>query len=82
MASAYVDELLGQPPLTNPDLRDDPIEALRAISALRRRLETDEEVAVHRARTAGLSWAAIAAALGVTKQAVHRKYVGRRWRRG
>ncbi len=67
---------------------DDPLAALRACARQRRELETDEEVLVHRARNRGLTWAAIAEALGVTKQAVHQKHGGqpragrRRWGRG
>jgi DNA-directed RNA polymerase specialized sigma24 family protein len=60
----------------------DPAAALRRIAELRRELQRNEEALVHRARVAGLSWADIAAALGVSKQAVHKKYVGRRWPRG
>ncbi|UQW99859.1 hypothetical protein [Streptomyces sp. RerS4] len=56
----------------------DPIEALREAAALRRRLEGQEEVLVHRARVAGTTWTQIAEALGVSKQAVHKKYGGRR----
>jgi DNA-directed RNA polymerase specialized sigma24 family protein len=60
---------------------DDPAAALRAFAELRRELEREEEALVHRGRVAGLSWVEIAACLGVTKQAVHKKYAGRRWRR-
>ncbi|AGS69170.1 hypothetical protein [Streptomyces collinus] len=56
----------------------DPLEALREAAALRRRLEGQEEVLVHRARVAGTTWTQIAEALGVSKQAVHKKYGGRR----
>lgn len=53
---------------------DDPGQALRAAAELRR--ESDRRIAalVRRARNAGLSWVAIADALGVSKQAVHRRY--------
>lgn len=56
---------------------DDPIEALRAISRLHRELDRVEAVAVRRARNANASWQLIALALGVSRQAVHKKY-GRR----
>ncbi|MCC3296653.1 hypothetical protein LOC59_03625 [Arthrobacter sp. zg-Y916] len=55
----------------------DPLQALREATALRRRLEGHEEVLVHRARVSGTTWAQIAEALGVSKQAVHKKYGGR-----
>jgi hypothetical protein len=57
---------------------DDPRAALRSSSELRRVVERREAVVVRRARVAGLAWAEIAMALGVTKQAVHRKYAGSR----
>lgn len=56
---------------------EDPIEALRAIERLRRELDRVESVAVRRARNANASWQLIALALGVSRQAVHKKY-GRR----
>lgn len=58
---------------------DDPLSALRGGAELRRVVERHEAVLVRRARAAGLSWAQIAAELGVTKQAVHRKYGGSRF---
>ena len=61
----------------------DPLVALRELAQARTELEREEEVLVHRARNGGATWAAIAAALGVSKQAVHQKHgAGRRpWRR-
>jgi len=56
---------------------DDPLLALRATTALRAEVERLEAVQVRRARVAGLAWAQIADAIGVSKQAVHKKY-GRR----
>ncbi|MFD1715509.1 hypothetical protein ACFSBZ_13635 [Amnibacterium flavum] len=56
---------------------DDPIVALGAIARLRAELDRVEAVAVRRARVTGTSWQLIALALGVTRQAVHKKY-GRR----
>lgn len=53
---------------------DDPYTALRAITQLRGELDRAEAAAVRRARNAGYSWQLIALSLGVSKQAVHRKY--------
>lgn len=52
----------------------DPAVGLRAVAALRRLVEQLEDLQVARARTAGWSWAEIATALGVSKQAVHKKH--------
>ncbi len=68
--------------MTSTRTGGDPLAALRALADARAELERDEEALVHRARNDGLTWAAIAEALGVTKQAVHQKHGGgRRWRR-
>jgi hypothetical protein len=56
---------------------DDPYIALRAIARLRAELDSTEAVAVRRARNAGASWQLVGLALGVSRQAVHKKY-GRR----
>jgi hypothetical protein len=56
---------------------EDPGEGLHAIAALRRLLDRMELLHVQRARGLGWSWEQIAAALGVTKQTVHRKHRGR-----
>jgi hypothetical protein len=53
---------------------DDPIQALNAIAKLRKELDRVEAIAVRRARNANASWQFIALALGVSKQAVHKKY--------
>lgn len=55
----------------------DPRVGLRAVAALRRLLETLENLHVDNARAQGWSWQDIAEELGVTKQTVHRKH-GRR----
>ena len=47
---------------------------LAAIAEAKRELTRREEVAVRRARNAGLSWAEIGTLLGVTRQTMHRKY--------
>ncbi len=51
-----------------------PETALRALTALRQELESMEPALVQRALHAGASWSHIARALGVSKQAAHRKY--------
>ena len=53
---------------------EDPYTALRAIAELRRELDRVEAVTVRSARNRGMSWQIIALALGVTKQAVHKRY--------
>ena len=53
---------------------DDPIEALNAIAELHRELDSVEAVTVRRARATGAPWQLIALALGVSRQAVHKKY--------
>ncbi len=52
----------------------DPEVALRALTALRQELNATEAELVQRALQAGASWSRIARALGITKQAAHRKY--------
>ncbi|MCC9196722.1 helix-turn-helix domain-containing protein [Arthrobacter sp. zg-Y820] len=55
----------------------DPAVGLRAVAALRRLVEQLEFLQVQNARRQGWSWAEIAAAIGVSKQAVHKKHAGR-----
>jgi DNA-directed RNA polymerase specialized sigma24 family protein len=52
-------------------------EGLRAVVALRKLLETLETLQVGNARRQGWSWQEIADALGVSRQAVHKKHAGR-----
>ena len=56
---------------------DDPAEALRAVRALRDLADRLETLQVERARDLGWSWQEVADALGVSRQAVHKKH-GRR----
>jgi hypothetical protein len=56
----------------------DPAVGLRAVASLRQLVEELQELQVDNARAAGWSWQRIASVLGVSKQAVHKKYAGRR----
>jgi hypothetical protein len=57
----------------------DPRVGLRAVVALRRLVEQLEAIQVQNARSLGWSWQEIASELDVSKQAVHKKYAGRRF---
>jgi hypothetical protein len=59
----------------------DPQVGLAAVASLRVLLESLEELQVQNARVSGWSWEEIGRALGISKQAVHRKYGRRRRRR-
>lgn len=52
----------------------EPETGLRAVRSLRELAERLELLQVRRARDFGLSWQEIADALGVSRQAVHKKY--------
>lgn len=51
-----------------------PAEALQAVAQLQKEVGRTEASLVRKARQTGLSWEAIAQCLGLSKQAVHRKY--------
>ncbi|MET4542490.1 hypothetical protein ABIE37_004301 [Arthrobacter bambusae] len=51
-----------------------PAEALYAVAELQKEVGRREASLVRAARQSGLSWEAIALCLGVSKQAVHKKY--------
>jgi DNA-directed RNA polymerase specialized sigma24 family protein len=53
---------------------DDPAEALAAVVSLRRLAEQLERAAVARAVEQGWTWAQVAEALGVTRQAAHKRH--------
>jgi hypothetical protein len=57
---------------------DDPEIGLAAVVALRQLLDQLEALQVASARDHGWTWERIAAALGVTRQSVHKKYATRR----
>src|SRR4051812_20246933 len=55
----------------------DPRTGLRAVVALQRLAEALEALQVDNARATGWSWQDIAEALGISKQAVHKKHAPR-----
>ncbi|QOT15235.1 MULTISPECIES: AsnC family protein [Paenarthrobacter] len=56
------------------DAADEKHCSLQAVTELQKEVSRTEASLVRKARQAGLSWEAIALCLGVSKQAVHRKY--------
>jgi FixJ family two-component response regulator len=75
--STYIDNVSEATKLAGAASSTDPAVGLRAVRSLRRLLESLEELQVHNARMRGWSWQQIADGLGVSRQAVHKKY-GRR----
>lgn len=69
MSSSYLDDM-DETQLT----ASDPEVGLRAVAALHRLAERLENIQVANARRSGWSWAQIAAALEVSKQAAHQKH--------
>ena len=61
---------------------EDPLRALAAVAELQREVSRTEAIVVRRARNSGASWQLIARQLGVSRQAVHKKYGGTRFSRG
>lgn len=53
---------------------ESPLEELTRIARAKHELAAAEAVAVRRARIHGFSWAEIGTMLGVSKQAMHKKY--------
>jgi predicted ArsR family transcriptional regulator len=65
--------------MTRTDLptHQQPGDGLAAVVALRRLADRLEDAEVERALRAGWSWSQVAEALGVTRQAVHKKHAKR-----
>ncbi|GGC53074.1 HTH domain-containing protein [Hoyosella rhizosphaerae] len=61
-------------PLEDSVAAGDPAVGLQAVVALRKLADQLEAVHVSNARTHGWSWNEIAQRLGVSRQAVHKKY--------
>lgn len=68
---------MAQEPLVDAAAGDDPATGLRAVRSLRELADRLETLQVARARELGWSWQDVALALGVSRQAVHKKH-GRR----
>lgn len=64
-------------PTTTDIQPETPGEGLAAVVALRRLADRLEAAEVERAIRQGWSWSRVAEALGVTRQAVHKKYAKR-----
>lgn len=62
--------------IDTPELPD-PADGLAAVVALRRLADRLEEAEVERALREGWTWSHVAEALGVTRQAVHKKHARR-----
>jgi hypothetical protein len=60
--------------VTTAAAADDPDTGLRAVRAMRELADRLEVLQVRNARSRGWSWQQIADALGVTRQAVHKKH--------
>ena len=62
---------------SSPDPLDAPADGLAAVMALRELTDALEDASVEQAIAAGWTWAQVAEALGVTRQAVHKKHLRR-----
>jgi hypothetical protein len=64
-------------PSSTPSPLGGPADGLAAASALRAMADQIEDAEVERAMREGWSWSQVAEALGVTRQAVHKKHLRR-----
>src|SRR4051812_43350828 len=76
--STYVDDMSARDAMKLAESVDstDPAVGLRAVASLRTLVERLEALHVAQAREQDWSWQEIGGALGVSKQAVHRKHGG------
>ncbi len=61
------------PPPQSPG-DDSPVARLASVAQAKVELAREEAAAVRRARTHGMSWAEIGTVLGVSKQALHKRF--------
>ena len=64
-------------PTTIHESPSDPADGLAAVVALRRLADQLEDAEVEHALREGWSWTQVAEALGITRQAVHKKHAKR-----
>lgn len=64
----------GAPDIQTAVASDDPAEGLESVKALRKMADALEERYVAAARRSGWTWQQIGDALGVSRQAVHKKH--------
>jgi len=76
LTSTYIDGMSNEVALAEAASGPDPAAGLRAARALRELAERLEALQVQNARERGWSWQEIAVFLGISKQAVHKKYSG------
>lgn len=77
-SSTYIDFVRTTFDQGGPGRPDGVLAELAALRESRQEIERREAALVRRARNEGIVWEQIAASLAVSKQAVHRKYAGRR----
>jgi transcriptional regulator of acetoin/glycerol metabolism len=77
--STYVDDMAEKTALADRAASPDPHIGLRSVRALRDLADRLEALQVANARRAGWSWQEVAEALGVSRQAVHKKHRKGEW---
>jgi len=79
--STYIDSMSDTRTLADAAGSRDPAVGLKAVRALRELADRLEGLQVDNAREQGWTWQQIAACLGVSRQAVHKKHGTRRFGR-